>query len=124
MENANKEKFELVMIDDIPALFTCLRIDRNSIPEGLFGYDVRHDDSGQGIACEIAPFVLVNHWGTVITKQEIPLENKSYFPKDDINYLGLNMTLKDFVQADVDQIIAKELTAGMPDLNTAPQMNM
>lgn len=52
MENANKEKFELVMIDDIPALFSCLRIDRDSIPEGLFGYDVRHDDSGQGIACE------------------------------------------------------------------------
>ena len=68
MVDARKESFELVMAEDILAIFTCLRVNRGSIPEGLFCYDIRYDDDCQGIAGEIAPFVMVNHWGTIITK--------------------------------------------------------
>lgn len=61
MENAGKENFELAMLDDYVVLYTGSRIDRNTVPEKLFCYDVRHDDDCQGIACEVKPYVLVNH---------------------------------------------------------------
>lgn len=60
MENAGKENFELAMLDDYVVLYTGSRIDRNTVPENLFCYDVRHDDDCQGIACEVKPHVLVN----------------------------------------------------------------
>lgn len=97
MVDAKEEDFELVVLDDIPALFTNSRIDRGSIPANVFCYDVRHDDCCQGIACEIKPHIMVNHWGTIITKQEIPLEDGSYYPKEDLNYLGRTMTLDEFL---------------------------
>ena len=75
VRNAQDENYELVMLDEFPVLFTNGRLDRKSIPEGLFCYDIRHDDECQGIACEVKPFVLVNHWGTILSKSEIPLEN-------------------------------------------------
>ncbi len=63
MEDASKCDYELVIADEYPVLFTNARLDRNSVPKGLFRYDVRHDDDCQGIACEIKNHVLVNHWG-------------------------------------------------------------
>ena len=55
MMNADNENFELVLVDDIPAIFTSAGLNRESIPKGVFCYDIRHDDGQQGIACEIAP---------------------------------------------------------------------
>lgn len=40
MENAGKENFELAMLDDYVVLYTSSRIDRNTVPENLFCYDV------------------------------------------------------------------------------------
>ena len=40
-----------------PALFTSIRIKRDTVPDGLYAYDVRHDDECRGIPCESAPFV-------------------------------------------------------------------
>lgn len=108
MMNADNENFELVLVDDIPAIFTSARLNRESIPKGVFCYDIRHDDGQQGIACEIAPHVLANHWGTIITRQEIPLEHNSYYPENDINYLGYEMTLGEFMQADIGSIVETE----------------
>ena len=108
MNDARKEQFELVMADNIPALFFCGRIDRGSVPDGLFCYDVRHDDECQGIACEIKSHVLVNHWGTLITKQEIPLEDGRYSLTDGLNYSGQEFKLDEFMQMDMEQLLAWE----------------
>lgn len=84
------------MLDDIPVLFTCARVDRDTIPQDLFCYDVRHDDECQGIACEVKPFVKINHWGTIISKTEIPLEEGSYYLSDGLNYLGDTMGIEEY----------------------------
>lgn len=73
VENILKERFEEVSCCGKPCLFTNSRLDRDSIPTGLFVYDVRHDDECQGIPCEIASYILVNHWGTILCAEEIPL---------------------------------------------------
>lgn len=105
MVNANEVTFELIMVDDIPAIFTDFRVNNDSVPKGLFCYDIRRDDLCRGIACEIKPFILVNHWGSIITKEKIPLENGSYLA-DDLNYLGYPMNLDEFIKTDIDQILA------------------
>ena len=64
--NAMTERYEEITVCGKPALFTSIRIRRDTIPDGLYAYDVRHDDECRGIPCEIAPFVMVNHWGTII----------------------------------------------------------
>lgn len=61
--HAMTEHYEEITVCGKPALFTSIRIKRDTIPDGLYAYDVRHDDECRGIPCEIAPFVMVNHWG-------------------------------------------------------------
>ncbi len=96
--NAKNENFELVEVDGRPMLFTHARVDRDSVPDGLHCYDVRHDDDGRGISVEIKPHVTVNHWGTILSKAELPLKEGSYFPKDDFNYLGDEISMDAYLK--------------------------
>ena len=56
--------------------FTILRIDRETVPEGWYAYDVRH--SATGNICAIEKFVAVNHAGTFLTKQEVKMNKLGY----------------------------------------------
>lgn len=61
----------------------------DSVPAGLYAYDVRHDDDCRGIPCEIAPFIMVNHWGTIILAEplELPNDGRRYIDEEtDWNY--------------------------------------
>ena len=53
--NAMTEHYEEITVCGKPALFTSIRIKRDTVPDGLYTYDVRHDDECRGIPCEIAP---------------------------------------------------------------------
>lgn len=100
-ENAmNLTDGELVTFRGKPMLFTNLRVDRKTIPDGYFAYDVRHDDSGEGIPVEIARFVLVNHLGTVITDEELDLGDDGYLfiEEDEWNYEGLSISMTDYME--------------------------
>ena len=46
--------------------FTSLRINRNSLPKGLYAYDIRHDDESKGDMITIEKYVWVNHYGTIV----------------------------------------------------------
>ena len=54
--NAMTEKFEDVTVLGHPMLFTCLRVDRDTVPQGMYMYEVRHDDDQQGEPVQIDPF--------------------------------------------------------------------
>ena len=47
--NAMTEHYEEITVCGKPALFTSIRIKRYTIPDGLYAYDVRHDDECRGI---------------------------------------------------------------------------
>lgn len=102
LKELNEEKFEIMeLFDDFKVLMTCRRISRIIIPEGLYVYDLRHDDDCTGEICEIKPFVLVNHWGTIISKVPIEMGNDGYrlINTDDYSYSGGNtMTLKEYIK--------------------------
>ncbi len=50
--------------------FSSMRIDRKTIPYGLHAYDIRHDE--ESWFAELKKFVLVNHFGTFVTRTKIP----------------------------------------------------
>ncbi len=101
--DARKETYELIEVKGEAALFVDWRLDRDTIPAGLYCYEVRSDDDGQGIPCEIAPRILVNHFGTIIMKHELPMPEGYYLLQDDdFNYLGESgITLDEFIQRDI-----------------------
>ena len=46
--NANEETYEMLEICGQMVLFTSARIDRKTVPNELYAYDLRHDDGCQG----------------------------------------------------------------------------
>ena len=55
-----------------------IRVDRDTLPEGWKAYDIREsdgDDDGDGwLATVEENYVIVNHAGTFLTKETLPLE--------------------------------------------------
>ncbi len=91
--DAKNELYEQVEICGKQALFTSARVNRETLPDGVYGYDLRHDDECQGEVCEVKKFVLVNHWGTVLLTEEIDLGEDGYLllnEGEDFGYLGVS----------------------------------
>ncbi len=89
MVNAAEESFELMKMLGQRVLFTNMRVERDTVPQDLYVYEVRHDDDCTGEICEIKPSVMVNHWGTIICKEPIELDtkwNSRFVDKDDYSY--------------------------------------
>ena len=104
--DATKEGYLLAEIDSRLVLFTNMRLDRDTVPEGLSCYDVRDSDNLDGSMAEVKPFVMVNHWGTILSKDAFPLdEHGSYYPED-WGYLDKTMSLAEFQAATPEQLAA------------------
>ena len=56
---------------EVKGYYTCCRVKDDEVPAGLFRYDIREDDNGEGDMCELKEFVLVNHHGTFLTAMPI-----------------------------------------------------
>ena len=104
--NAMKETFEDVTVLGHPMLFVCARVERDTVPAGLYMYEVRHDDDCQGDPVQIANWIMVNHWGTLISNKQVRLEpskngNNAYRyinPENDWNYEGIVTTVKEYME--------------------------
>jgi hypothetical protein len=76
---------EVVSVQGKPYLFSNIRLDRESVPEGMFIYDVRDDDC-DGQFWEIQRFVMVNHWCTIVGKEPLALDEHGQYwcmPQED-----------------------------------------
>ncbi len=98
--NAMEEQFEEITVLGKPALFHDMRIERGSVPKGLYLYEVRHDDDGRGDPVQIARGIIVNHFGSIITREPIKLPLDGYLdidPEKDWSYAGGDCrTVKEF----------------------------
>ncbi len=98
--NADETSYERFEILGRDALFTNLRIDRKSLPDGLYAYDLRDSDELDGTPSELKSFVMVNHWGTVVTREPIDGADEGIvLDENDYNYLGEDMTLEEFANS-------------------------
>lgn len=103
--DAMKETFEEVTVLGKPMLFTCCRIERSTVPKGLYMYEVRHDDDQRGDPVQIANWIMVNHWGTLISSEPLNLNsyktaNNAFLdidPENDWDYEGIDSTVKEYM---------------------------
>lgn len=105
--DAKTAPYELAEIDGNVVLFTNMRLDRDTVPADLYCYDVRDSDDLDGRMVEIKPFILVNHWGTVVCKGPFPMDEFGSYHPEDWGYLGERMTLSAFQKEPVERLAAR-----------------
>ncbi len=102
LDDITNERFEKILLYKRPVLFTPLRIKKDAVPEGLYRYDLRHDDECTGEIVEIAHNVLVNHWGTILSDHQLrlgPLGFRDIDEDKDIRYLDEPLvTIKEYLR--------------------------
>ena len=59
-------------------LFTEERIPDDQLPDGIYRYEVRHDDLNRGVMAELSKSITVNYWGTILSCCRIPLGEEGY----------------------------------------------
>lgn len=76
--DATKETFEAVEILGIPALFTALRVNRATVPKGMYLYEMQTDEGDWSQPCLLGRRIMVEHFGTVLTASPIDLPDTGY----------------------------------------------
>jgi hypothetical protein len=69
--DANTTPFLEIIFDGKPALHSEMRIDRKTIPKGLYAYEVRHADDDFTEPIQVCRHVMVNFYGTLITTKPL-----------------------------------------------------
>ena len=97
--DAMELEYEPCSIFGHDALFTDVRIDRHSVPKGMYAYDVRHDDAGE--PCMLEHSVHAHFYGSVILNQLIALGKYGCkaIRHDDFGFLeGNRVSLSDYMK--------------------------
>lgn len=95
--DAAREEFAEVEVYGRLALFTDFRIDKSTIPEGVYCYAMRHgDDDAEPVTIE--EHVVVNYYGAILTTLPMDFGGKDYIPIsfDNFWFTGEHMKLEQF----------------------------
>lgn len=86
-------------------LYTDKRIERSSIPAGMYLYELRGERNDISIPCEIRHSVLIRFSGSIITKEPLPMSEKGSLPIQDNDHqlLILNHLLDGIETDDEDE---------------------
>lgn len=76
--NAATERFEAVEVLGIPALFTVERVDRATVPKGMYLYEMQTSEDDWAQPCLLGRHITVEHFGTVLTASPIDLGERGY----------------------------------------------
>lgn len=78
-----------VIVCGIECQFNDMRIERSSVPQGLYHYEVAGDDDSGGDPVRVAKGILVNFFGTLISKTPLPLDEtgKLWLQENDFIWL-------------------------------------
>ena len=99
--DAEKLTYQEVTILGKPALFTECRLDRTTVPEGVYRYELRHADEDWGEPITLSRSILVNYYGTVLTREPFQLPVEGWIPlaSDSLSFQdGGCRTLAEFQQ--------------------------
>lgn len=97
--NAREEQYEHVELFGKPALYTSSRVNRNTVPEGFYCYDLRGSDYDPGKPITVENWVVVNHAGTVVTAKPVTIPKSGTRQlSGKLNFLDECLTLADFCE--------------------------
>lgn len=97
--DARAVSYEEACFQDVPGLFTSLRVDRKTLPDGVHLYEIREEG---GVPCQLAKGIAVDHYGTLITTDPIQLPADGYLsfqPEELVLAGGAPTTLDRFQEA-------------------------
>ena len=96
--NAREEQFEHIELFGKPALFTDSRINRATVPEGFYCYDLRGSDYDPIKPVTVENAVAVNHAGAVLTTKPVKFQKDKDFRRisGKLNFLGESLDLAGF----------------------------
>lgn len=113
--DAKSDTYEAIELLGKTMLLTTARIDRDSVPEGLHLYELRHHSEDWCDPIQIAKSIMVNFYGTVLSREPVELGADGFLDlaDDAISYLDTgSVDLKDYLaQKPVIRIQAQALTA-------------
>ncbi len=95
----DQTKYQLMEIAGQEALFSNARFDRSRLPENLYCYDIRDDSYGN--AARLESSVVVNHFGSILTKKPIEFPEEGYIDlieNDEWTFEGSELTVADFIR--------------------------
>ncbi len=109
-ESDEKERFEMEKIDvgeeefdeielmDRTGIFTELRVDKSTIPDGVYCYELRHGDD-DSFPAELEENVSVNYFGAILMTEKLELDKEGKLPIEyqDFGYTGDKMNLESFI---------------------------
>ena len=92
--DVQKEVLEEVELLGRTGYFTELRVDKETVPEGMHCYELRHGDD-DGFPVSVEESVRVNYFGAVLLAEELELgeEKALQFGYEDFGYTGEQMYL-------------------------------
>lgn len=76
--DATKETFEAVEILGILGLFTVERVNRATVPKGMYLYEMQTSEDDWSQPCLLGQRIMVEHYGTVLTASPIDLPSSGY----------------------------------------------
>lgn len=108
--DVGEESFEEVELAGRAGLFTELRVDKSTIPNGVYCYELRHGDD-DSFPAELEENVRVNYFGSVLMAEKLELGKEGKLPigYEDFGYTGEEMKLNAFIKK------SKEIKGQEPD---------
>lgn len=95
--DVTKKKLSEIEVKGRLALFTDLRVDKETVPDGMYCYALRHGDDF-GIPCSIEEKVAVNYFGAILTTEPFDFENRRYIEVkyEDFAFTGEHLNIRQF----------------------------
>lgn len=109
--NTDYQEMELL---GVTGLFSNVRIERESLPEGFYKYSLREGEEDYFSTVENA--VLVNHSGDFICKKELNLGDEGCVVLDDYGFTDQEVNLDEFFGVDIKTKVAELLDLFMKDI--------
>ena len=103
----DREKMDVITVAGHVALYIDARIPDDRIPAGLYKSELRGGDDEY--YCTLEPRVMVNHSGTVLTKEKIDFGPEGFITLDEDSSpdfsSGAKMTMEEFLGADLSDVV-------------------
>lgn len=97
--DVRKKKMAEVEVKGKMALFTELRVDKDTIPDGMYCYALPHGGDDR-MPCTIEQNVTVNYFGAVIVSVLFDFGTEDYVPVsyDDFGFTGEHLTVGEYAK--------------------------
>ena len=98
--DAKNVTYEGIELFGKPAIYTDWRIDRNTVPKGFYAYDLCYSDDTWSYPTQIAEYILLHFFGTVIISEKVELQEdkKRDMDRADMGFTGKSHTLMEYME--------------------------